>query len=223
MVKCLQEEKQMSNKNENVFYNLKVDQLKYIMQNAALGFVGEEVPKQLELYEYCYFMMLHLVDISLKEFVENHPEFKSNKVMQNRQIRNILDELREMYYFKLKAAFELKGKEGDVVISRLHKDSVVSSKIDIKKFNPFLTCHFANLLGFTFNDVRAQRHGECCKIETVIDLLSADAYNTSMIPNYKEDAKTGEYFDVMLPANEKELYDSILSLIEGAKNEQPSE
>ena len=62
----------MADKKENVFYNIKSGELQYIMKNAALGFIGEQHPKQLELHEYCYFIMLHLVDISLKEFLENH-------------------------------------------------------------------------------------------------------------------------------------------------------
>ncbi|MBQ7467068.1 MAG: hypothetical protein IJS74_03235 [Clostridia bacterium] len=212
----------MADKKENVFYNIKSGELQYIMKNASLGFIGEQHPKQLELHEYCYFTMLHLVDISLKEFLENHPEFKNDKAVQNRQIRCILDELRQMYYFKLKRAFESQG-EGDVAITRPGENSVVSSKIDIKKFNPFLTCHFANLLGWTYNDVRAQRHGECCKIETVIDLMNADAYNTTMIPNYKENEQSGEFYDVMLPASEKDLFVSIKNQIENANSDQPSE
>lgn len=210
---------------DNVFYNINVDELKFVMNNAVLGFVGQNHPKQLPLDEYCYFMNLYVVDASLKNYLSKHGEFAKNKAVQNEYIKDVLKELRDIYFVPMNKAFNSQDNKGSLKVRYSDRESFISPLLDLNKFHVFLTYHYAGLLGFTYNTVEAQRNDGYRKVENVIELMQAAEYGANLVPDFRLDPLESTpskpcYF--MVNSTEKELYNRICVCIENSQNDQPS-
>ena len=205
--------------SDDILYDLNVDELKYIMDNVTSGHVSGNPGKQLEENALHYYVMLYVVDQSLKYYLKKYPEYKDDKQTQNQVIKAVLTELRKNYLLTLQKAIKTKDNSGDLEVLLIQEKSLINPHLDMHNLHPYLIAHFAHILGYTYK-FDEEQFDNGIKIEKVIGNCGEDRVGNSVQVDNLSLARVDDQYMVLLDT-EKSLFDEMCKEIELQNKNQP--